>query len=77
MLGKKRQQDAVVEEDEAFPRGGADDLGPLERRRLALKAEADFKHEQEAAAADGEAPSKKKQKRGADQASCAVKMRPT
>lgn len=77
MSGKKRpakQQEpaaaapAAVEEEEAFPRGGADDLTPLERRKLALQAEADFKHEQEeGAAADGEAPSKKKQKRGNDQ----------
>ncbi len=71
MSGKKRQQPpaAVVEDDEAFPRGGADDLTPLERRKLALQAEADFRHEQDAgAAAGGEAPSKKKQKRANDQA---------
>jgi hypothetical protein len=74
MSGKKRQperQQPVVEEEEAFPRGGADDLTPLERRKLALQAEADFKHEQDAAGAGGEAPSKKKQKRGNDQASFA------
>lgn len=74
MSGKKRQQPpvaAVVEDEEAFPRGGArdDDLTPLERRKLSLQAEADYRHEQEAeAAAGGEAPSKKKQKRTNDQA---------
>jgi hypothetical protein len=71
MSSRKRpaeRQQPVVEEEEAFPRGGADDLTPLERRKLALQAEADFKHEQDAAGASGEAPSKKKQKRGNDQA---------
>lgn len=70
MSSKKRQQPAVVEEEEeeAFPRGGADDLTPLERRKLALQAEADFKHEQDGATGDAEAPTKKKQKRANDQA---------
>jgi hypothetical protein len=69
--GSKKRQQAVAEDEEAFPRGGAHDLTPLERRKLALQAEADFKHEQAAAGADAEAPSKKKQKRGNDQASWA------
>lgn len=69
MSSKKRQQPVVEEEEEAFPRGGADDLTPLERRKLVLQAEADFKHEQEGAAGDAEAPTKKKQKRTNDQAS--------
>lgn len=63
MSSKKRQQPEEADE-EAFPRGGADDLTPLERRKLSLQAEADFKQEQ-AEDAQGKRASKK-QKRGAD-----------
>jgi hypothetical protein len=71
-MAKKRaqpeQQQAAPEEEEAFPRGGADDLTPLERRKLALQAEADFAQEQDtdggAGAAKGERWTAKKQRRG-------------
>jgi hypothetical protein len=69
MVGKKRppvsEEPAVADEEEAFPRGGRDDLTPLEKRQLSQQAEADFQREQQTDA-DGK-KQKKKAKRSGDQ----------
>lgn len=58
MAGKKRQEPPVDVEEGDFPRGGREDLTPLEKRQLAQQAEADFKQEQ-AAEGSGSAQRKK------------------
>lgn len=50
MVGKKRQEPPVEVEEGDFPRGGRQDLTPLEKRQLSQQAEADFKQEQAAGA---------------------------
>ena len=45
MVGKKRQDPPVEVEEGDFPRGGREDLTPLEKRQLSQQAEADFKQE--------------------------------
>jgi hypothetical protein len=69
MAGKKRppvsEEPAVADEEEAFPRGGRDDLTPLEKRQLSQQAEADFQREQQTDA-DGK-KQKKKAKLSGDQ----------
>eukprot|EP00878_Enallax_costatus_P014766 GHUV01015450.1.p1 GENE.GHUV01015450.1~~GHUV01015450.1.p1 ORF type:complete len:212 (+),score=55.15 GHUV01015450.1:127-762(+) len=58
MVGKKRQDPPVEVEEGDFPRGGREDLTPLEKRQLSQQAEADFKQEQAA-----DAPGKNQRKR--------------
>ncbi|KAF6260185.1 hypothetical protein COO60DRAFT_1700424 [Scenedesmus sp. NREL 46B-D3] len=69
MAGKKRppasEEPVVADEEEAFPRGGRDELTPLEKRQLSQQAEADFQREQQTDA-DGR-KAKKKAKRSANQ----------
>lgn len=69
MAGKKRppvsEEPAVADEDEAFPRGGRDDLTPLEKRQLSQQAEKDFHREQQTD--DDGKKQKKKAKRSGEQ----------
>uniref|UniRef100_A0A383V4G5 S1 motif domain-containing protein n=1 Tax=Tetradesmus obliquus TaxID=3088 RepID=A0A383V4G5_TETOB len=69
MAGKKRppvsEEPAVADEDEAFPRGGRDDLTPLEKRQLSQQAEKDFHREQQTD--DDGKKQKKKAKRYGEQ----------
>jgi hypothetical protein len=75
MVGKKRppvsEEPAAVDEEEAFPRGGRDDLTPLEKRQLSQQAEADFQREQQTDA-DGK-KQKKKAKRSGEQV-CIIRL---
>ena len=45
MAKKRSEPDAGPDAEQPFPRGGASLLTPLERRKLKLQAEADFKGE--------------------------------
>lgn len=60
MVGKKRQQAAVLAEDEEFPRGGAELLTAQERRQIEKEALAAVEGE----IAAGKSPARKKTKVG-------------
>lgn len=58
MVGRKRHDPPIEAEEGDFPRGGREDLTPLEKRQLSQQAEADFKQEQ-----TSDAPGKNQRKR--------------